>query len=239
MVRLLLLSNSRQPGRGALVHARRELEKFLPYPSGPAVFIPYASVVRSYDEVADEVSPQFETLGWELVSIHKFERYRSIVDSCKAIIVGGGNTFKLLAELYRTRMLERIRGLVRAGTPYVGWSAGTNIAGPTIATCNSMPIVDVDSHEGLGLSPFHFNCHFCEESLCCRAGESRSDRIREFLDLHPEQSVLALPDGCVLTCEKNSISVSNQAVHWFRHRTGVTLIAPGQRLNIPRPTSTQ
>ncbi|HEY1992460.1 MAG TPA: dipeptidase PepE, partial [Gammaproteobacteria bacterium] len=136
--RLLLLSSSRTPGRGYLEHAREPIRAFL----GPGVrrllFIPYASVGRSYQEMTGRVREALEGLGYEVIGLHDAPDPVGALRAAEAVAVSGGNTFRLLHELYRRNLLDVLRDRVRAGLPYLGISAGSNVACPTMQTTNDM-----------------------------------------------------------------------------------------------------
>ncbi|MEN3336080.1 MAG: dipeptidase [Blastocatellia bacterium] len=140
--RLLLLSNSMNSGQGYLEHAETDIKDFLGEPVRKALFIPFAAVRYTFDEFAGRVRECFEHFGYELDSIHTSPDPRQAVRTAEAIIVGGGNTFHLLHHLYQHDLLEPIRTRINAGVPYIGWSAGSNVACPTIKTTNDMPIIE-------------------------------------------------------------------------------------------------
>ena len=141
--RLLLLSNSKNFGQGYLEHAEAHIKDFLGEPVRKALFIPFAAVRYTFDEFADTVRERFEHMGYELDALHASDDPRQAVQTAAAIIVGGGNTFHLLHHLYQRDLLEVIRARVSAGVPYIGWSAGANMACPTIKTTNDMPIIEL------------------------------------------------------------------------------------------------
>ncbi|HEU0007523.1 MAG TPA: dipeptidase PepE [Terriglobia bacterium] len=145
MKRLLLLSNSTNFGELFLQYPISTIQQFL----GPAVsevlFVPYAGVRLSFSDYAARVRDRFCEIGIGVISVHEVENPAAVVEKASAIVVGGGNTFCLLDRLYQNGLVERIRQRVLQGAPYVGWSAGSNVACPTIRTTNDMPIVEPPS----------------------------------------------------------------------------------------------
>jgi dipeptidase E len=205
--RLLLLSNSINYGGEFLEHAVSDIRDFLGTGVGRVLFVPFAGVTRSYDEFAAAVSGRFLEMGYELDPVHKAADKSEAVRRAEAIVVGGGNTFHLLRALYEARLIEAIRERVRAGTPYIGWSAGSNIACPTIRTTNDMPIVEPPSFDALRLVPFQINPHYTDERLANHSGETREQRIAEFIKANPESTVLGLREGSGLRIEGGNVSL--------------------------------
>src|SRR5438270_2281653 len=160
--RLLLLSNSRNFGQGYLEHAEPQIKDFLGEPVRKVLFIPFAAVRYTFAQFADTVRERFGDFGYELDSIHASDDPSQAVQAAEAIIVGGGNTFHLLHHLYQRDLLEPIRARVNAGVPYIGWSAGSNLACPTIKTTNDMPIIEPPGFAALGLVPFQINPHYLD-----------------------------------------------------------------------------
>ncbi|MFT6732246.1 MAG: dipeptidase E [Polaribacter sp.] len=121
------------------------------------------------------------------------------------ILVGGGNTFSLLKQLYKLDLLKIIQDEVKAGKPYIGWSAGSNIAGATIRTTNDMPIVEPPSFDALNLLPWQLNPHYIETNPSGHNGETRQQRLEEFLVANPQSKVIAIPEGTAIICKKKSM----------------------------------
>ena len=143
-------------------------------------FVPYARVpglAVNYDEYAARVRSAFAQMGYAVVALHETADPIAALRGADAIVVGGGNTFHLLNELYAAALLEVIAERARAGTPYIGWSAGSVIACPTIATTNDMPIVAPPSLGASGLVPFHINAHYTDAHPPGHQGETRAERI--------------------------------------------------------------
>jgi dipeptidase E len=193
---LLLLSNSRTHGRPFLEHALEEVRGFLA-DGKRLVFVPFA--LKDHDGYTAVVAEALRPLGVEVVGAHTAADPRDLVRDAGAVFVGGGNTFRLLAALGRTGLLDVIRERVQGGTlRYMGSSAGTNMAAPTIRTTNDMPIVEPDSFEALGLVPFQINPHFLDaDPGSTHMGETREQRLTEFLEEN-DVPVLGMREGAWL-----------------------------------------
>ncbi len=200
-MRLLLLSNSRNPGGGWLDHAGRELADFFGPPggknAGPLLFFPFAAVSMSFDTYTAMARRRFARMGYEVVGAHRVRSSRAIA----GFIAGGGNTFRLLHEMQRRGWLAKTRSEVRRGKPYAGWSAGANLACQTIRTTNDMPVIEPRSLAAMGLLPFQLNPHYTERSLARHGGETRDQRIAQFQRLNPGVPVLGLREGSLLRLE--------------------------------------
>ncbi|MFZ2013509.1 MAG: dipeptidase PepE [Nocardioides sp.] len=177
---LLLMSNGTAPGREYLAHALETLDALLQGVDRVA-FVPYAQ--RSLDAHTEFVAAAMRPLGVEVVGVHRGVEPHRVVESAGAVFVGGGNAFRLLAALYRHGLVQAIQSAVTRGAVYVGSSAGTNVACPTIRTTNDMPIVEPPSLDALRLVPFQINPHYpAAEVLNGHLGETRDERIAEFLE---------------------------------------------------------
>jgi len=196
-VRLLLLSNSRNPGGGWLEHAEEEIRDFLCAGPKRLVFFPFAAVTLSFDAYTAMARRRFARMGYRVTGAHRV----SPGARADALVAGGGNTFRLLDEMQRRGWLAAVRRAVLGGTPYIGWSAGANLACPTIRTTNDMPIVEPLSLAAMGLVPFQLNAHYTERVLARHGGESRDRRIAEFLALNPRVAVLGLREGSLVRVE--------------------------------------
>ena len=205
--RLLLLSNSMNYGQEFLEHAAADIKDFLGAEVRRVLFVPFAGVTRSYDEYAATVGARFEELGYELDSVHRAADAVEAARSAEAIAVGGGNTFHLLRELYEAALVESIRERIQNGVPYIGWSAGSNVACPTIRTTNDMPIVEPQSFNALNLVPFQINPHYTDEQLTNHSGETREQRIAEFLKANTNVTVVGLREGSILRIEGGEIKL--------------------------------
>jgi dipeptidase E len=227
-MRLLLLSNSTNARGTFLAHATAHLERFLGGSVGDALFVPYAAVRVTFDDFAEVVAAAFAPHGCTVRSIHREADPIGAVQSAGAIVVGGGNTFQLLSTLQHHGLIDAIRAAVAAGTPYIGWSAGANVACPTIRTTNDMPIVEPSSFDALSLVPFQINPHFTTARIPDHGGESRIDRLMEFTAANPEMPVLALPEGTMIQVEPAGMVLHGaQAALLLRHGQEPQEVPPG------------
>ena len=207
MKRLLLLSNSTNLGEPYLHYSKNNIKDFLGSEPVEALFIPYAVVTFSYDEYEQKVNNGLQGTGHSVKGIHHFDDTLQAVKEAKAIIIGGGNTWKLLSCLRRNGLLEAIAAKVEAGTPYIGWSAGSNVSCPTICTTNDMPIIDPKGFQAIGLVPFQINPHFMEGRPANHGGESREDRINEYIIENRDMYVVGLREGTMLHYENGKIKL--------------------------------
>lgn len=206
-MRLLLISNSTNPGEQYLDYPKNNIREFLGTEPVKALFIPYAAVTFSFDEYEAKVAERFREIGHDVISIHRFKDPLAAVREAKAIVVGGGNTWKLLKMIRENRLIEIVREKVLSGTPYVGWSAGSNVACPTIMTTNDMPVTQPDSFSAFNLVPFQINPHYLDANPAGHAGETREQRILEFLEMNPEIRVVGLREGTMLLVSGGKIKL--------------------------------
>lgn len=204
-MRLLLISNSTNPGEQYLDYPSEHIKSFLGKERVQALFLPYAAITFSYDEYETKVSQKFRALGHDIVSIHHFCDPVSAVKSAQAIVVGGGNTWKLLKMVRDYNLIEPVKQKVNGETPYIGWSAGSNVACPTIMTTNDMPVVEPDSFAAFSLVPFQINPHYLDTNPPGYAGETREQRIEEFLEVNPGINVAGLREGTMLLREDDKL----------------------------------
>jgi dipeptidase E len=231
MKRLLLLSNSTNFGEPFLRYPLRTIQQFLGPIVSEVLFVPYAGVQISFSDYAARVRERFQEIGSAVTSVHETENPAAAVEKASAIVVGGGNTFCLLDRLYTHGLVERIRERVLRGIPYVGWSAGSNVACPTIRTTNDMPIVEPPSLNALGLVPFQINPHYTDATLPNHGGETRAERLMEFLEMNPTLTVIGLREGTMLRVEDEKIELlGDKPARVFRKGREVIEPAPGDSL---------
>lgn len=205
-MRLLLISNSTNAGEAYLQHPLQSIGTFLKGVH-EVLFVPYAAVSFSYDEYEAKVGARFAELGIKVRSLHRATNPIETVFKAEAIVVGGGNTWHLLQCMQQQGVMLAIAERVRAGVPYVGWSAGSNVACPTIRTTNDMPIVEPKDFNALNLIPFQINPHYLDANPEGHAGETREDRIMEFIVANPSMYVAGLREGSILQYEEGKLTL--------------------------------
>ena len=207
MSKLLLLSNSTMPGTSFFTWPKPHVKAFLGKGINEVAFIPFAAVTLSFDAYEDAVARAFETMGYKVTSVHRTRDKKALIDGAHAVVVGGGNTFALLNRMYEADLIDAVRAKVTAGAPYIGWSAGANLACPTLKTTNDMPVVMPPSFEALNLVPFQINPHYHEMKFQNQGGETRKERLEEFLLLNPGMKVVGLPEGMFIKRIDNKMKV--------------------------------
>jgi dipeptidase E len=227
---LLLLSNSKVHGREYLEHARDAVAEFL---GGRRTvhFAPYA--LADHDAYTARVADALAPLGVEVVGLHRTDDPRRAVESAEVLFVGGGNSFRLLKSIRRLGLIEPVRRRVEAGElAYLGSSAGTNHACPTIRTTNDMPIVQPDSLEAFGLVPFQINPHYQDpDPASTHMGETREERIRQFLEEN-DVAVLGMREGAWLRRRGASLALGGTTgAVLFRRAADPAEIAGGTDLS--------
>lgn len=206
-MRLLLISNSTMAGEPYLNYPKQNIKDFLGEGIKKTLFIPYAGVTFSFDDYAKKVQERFDEIGYIVDPVHRHADPVKAVEEAEAIVVGGGNTFHLVKMMQEQGLIEAIRKKVLSGTPYVGWSAGSNVACPTIRTTNDMPIVEPESFNVCNLIKFQINPHYLDANPDGHAGETREQRIEEFIEANKDITVAGLREGCMFVVENNSIKV--------------------------------
>ena len=160
-MKLLLISNSTNAGEEYLRYPLAEIGRFLQGVREIA-FVPYAAVTFSYAEYEKKVQARFSELGIRVRSVHREKDPAAFIRKAEAVCVGGGNTFALARKMQQQGLMQAILRKIKAGTPYVGWSAGSNVCCPTICTTNDMPIVEPDSFRAIGAVKFQINPHYLD-----------------------------------------------------------------------------
>lgn len=226
MKRLLLISNSTNAGEAYLSWPRPYITAFL---EGTGVkdilFVPYAgvnlsdeSIEQSYDIYEQKVQSVFKELGYGIYSIHKEKDPARAVSKAQAIAVGGGNTFYLVYILHKLGLMNVIRERVLEGMHFMGWSAGANVACPGLFTTNDMPIVQPASFDTLNLVTFQINPHYLDANPAGHGGETRQQRIEEFLAVNREVTVVGLREATLIRVEGEKMELKgSRPMRVFRY----------------------
>jgi dipeptidase E len=193
------------PGEPYLDYPKHEIKNFLGKKEVTALFIPYAAVTFSFDHYLEKVQEKFLEIGHRVVGIHTVKDPVAAVNAAEAIVIGGGNTWQLVRLLHAHHLMAPIRDKVLSGSPYIGWSAGANVACPTLRTTNDMPIIDPLGFDTIRLIPFQINPHYLDAHPEGHAGETREQRILEFLEINPDIWVVGLREGTMLRIEKENL----------------------------------
>ena len=199
--RLLLISNSTLHGSGYLDHCADNIVEFLGDRKTVA-FVPFARPGGiSHDGYTQIARERFAKLGYDLSGVHESADMAAVVRNADAVFIGGGNTFVLLSGLYTNDLIDVIREEIGGGKPYIGTSAGSNVACRSLMTTNDMPIMYPPSFEALGLVPFNLNPHYLDPDPGSKhMGETRETRIREF-HVFNDVPVVGLREGAMLWVE--------------------------------------
>jgi len=228
--RILLISSSKIYGSGFLDHAEAEIRGLLA-DIKRVLYVPYA--LSDHDKLAAMAQERFEKMGYALTSSHKSSNPVQAVNDTDAIFVGGGNTFRLLKALYDRALLGPIRERVAGGMPYMGASAGSNVAGPTIRTTNDMPIVEPPSFDALGLVSFQINPHYIDaDPTSTHMGETREERLMQFLEEN-ETPVVGLREAAMLRIEHGKTTLrGSSGARVFRRGASPEEAVPGAQLDL-------
>jgi len=204
MRNLLLNSSSLLHGHGYMDHCEAAVRDV--YAGVTRVlFVPWA--LQDLDGYTATVRTRLKEMGFEVHGIHEAEDLVAAVNEAEGIFIGGGNTFRLITRMHDSGVMGPIRERVRQGMPYMGSSAGTNVATPTIMTTNDMPIVQPPSFESLGLVPFQINPHYRDpEPNSTHKGETREDRIREYHEMNA-RPVVGLREGAWIRVRGDELAI--------------------------------
>ncbi len=217
MQQLLLISSSRVHGSEFLEHVRDAIDAHL-QSTRRLLFVPYA--LSDHETYLSTIVSALRPLGISVDGIHRASDPVTAVKTAESIFIGGGNSFRLLKTLYDLQLLQPVREAVQGGVPYLGSSAGTNMACPTIRTTNDMPIVQPPSFVALGLIPFQINPHFIDaDPTSTHKGETREQRLEEYLEEN-DVPVVGLREGSWLKVQDDR--------YMLRGKTGAVLFAKGQ-----------
>lgn len=227
--RLLLISNSTLYGGGYLDHAATEIRDFLGT-TKRVLFVPFA--LFDCGGYAAKARERFAAMGYQLESIHQCEDKQQAIKDAEAIFIGGGNTFRLLKALYEFDLLGSIRHLVESGRPFIGSSAGSNVAAPTIKTTNDMPIVEPPSFDALNLISFQINPHYLDPDPASKhMGETREERLLQYLEEN-EMPVVGLREGAMIRIDGGAaILKGSTGARIFRRGHEPVELLPGAPLD--------
>ncbi len=240
-MRLLLISNSTNYGEEYLAWPRPFISDFMASTGAKNIlFVPYAGVGLSPDGNIDSsynlyearVKAVFAELGYNIYSVHREKDPVKAVNEAEAIAVGGGNTFHLVYMMYKTGIMSAIRGKALDGTPYMGWSAGSNVACPTLMTTNDMPIIEPESFKCMNLVPFQINPHYLDANPEGHGGETRQQRIEEFLVVNKEMTVAGLRESSLFEVDGFELKLKgNRPLRVFRHGQAPLEVQQGEDVN--------
>ena len=227
--RILLISNSTVHGRDYLDHVENEIKNFIS-PAMTILFFPFALFDR--DDYAAKAKARFAAMGFTLASAHTIDNPSAAVEKTDAIFIGGGNTFRLLKALQDLDLLEPIRRKVKSGAPYIGSSAGSNVAGPTIKTTKDMPIVQPRSFDSLGLVPFQISPHYLDpDPNSTHMAETQEERILQFLEEN-ETPVVGIREGAWILIENGAVMLKGETgARIFRRGQAPVEVSPGGEIS--------
>lgn len=226
--RILLISNSTVYSRGYLDHVEEQIKSFLGRAT-KILFVPFA--LHDRDTYAAKAKARFAAMGYSVEAAHAVSGTRKAIEQTDAIFVGGGNTFRLLKALQDLDLLDPIRRKVSGGAPYIGTSAGSNVAGPTIKTTKDMPIVQPRSFDSLGVVPFQISPHFQDPDPNSKhMGETQEERILQFLEEN-QTPVTGIREGAWLVCENSAVTLQGDAgARIFRRGEAPVEAKPGDNI---------
>lgn len=230
-MKLLLISNSTNAGEEYLKYPIKEIGRHL-QGIGEIAFVPYAAVTFSYDDYEAKVQHRFDEIGVKVHSVHHDASPRETILRAEAIAVGGGNTFALSKMMQEQELMEAILERIGADVPYVGWSAGSNVCCPTISTTNDMPIVEPASFRAIGAIPFQINPHYLDANPVGHAGETREQRILEYIAANHDVWVVGLREGCMLRyIDRRLELIGSRPMRIFRYGEPAREVVSGDDLS--------
>lgn len=233
MKKLLLISNSTNPGEAYLGWPQDYIREFVSKNEIKTLaFIPFAGVTISWDDYFTRVQDVFEGFEVKLLAVHNVEEPVQVIQQADAIAVGGGNTFHLVHLLQQSGLMEAIRWEAEAGKPYIGWSAGSNVTCPTLKTTNDMPITEPERFQCMGLIPFQINPHYLDVHPSGHGGETREQRIEEFLVANPDIYVAGLREATLLELDGGKLQLKGRsALRLFKQGMTPRELGPGSDLD--------
>ena len=228
MKNLLVASTSTLHGGEYLDYLMPELELHFKN-SKKIIFIPYARPSGiSHEVYTEKVRMAFKKIDKEVVGLHEFQNPVEALQQAEGIFVGGGNTFLLVSQLYKNKVISVLSEVINSGIPYLGCIAGSNIVGKTMQTTNDMPIIYPPSFDTLSAIPFNLNPHYLDsDSQSKHMGETRETRIKEFHSFNTIP-VLGLREGSWLDVKGNDIVLKgNLTARLFRANEVAIEVASG------------
>ena len=229
--RILMISNSTNAGEEYLKYPIERIGAHLKGVS-EVVFIHYAAVTFSYAEYESRVQERFNEIGIRVRSIHREKNPAKAIREAEAICVGGGNTFALTKKMQEQGLMSAILRKIKSGTPYVGWSAGSNVCCPTICTTNDMPIVEPKSFKAINAVRFQINPHYLDANPEGHAGETREQRILEYIEANPRRYVVGLREGCMLLYQGGRLElIGSRPMRIFKKGVETYEVQPGDDLS--------
>jgi dipeptidase E len=232
-MQLLLLSNSTNQGEDYLGWPSEILSGFIKKNNiKSCVFVPYAGVTVTWDDYSKRVQDVFSKWGCTVQSVHAVSNPVLSVSKAECIVVGGGNTFRLVQMMHETGIMAAIREKALTGTPFIGWSAGSNVACPTLCTTNDMPIIQPPSFKTLNLVPFQINPHYLDANPEGHGGETREQRINEFQALNTEVLTVGLREATALYVDGRNLSLlGNRPMRLFVYGKEPVEFQPGDEVS--------
>ena len=232
-MQLLLLSNSTNQGEEYLGWPREILSRFIKNNNlKSCLFVPYAGVTVSWDDYTTRVREVFSQFNCAVKSVHEVNDPVLTVSKADCIVVGGGNTFRLVQMMHETGIMAAVKEKAISGTPFIGWSAGSNVACPSLRTTNDMPIIQPPSFDTLNLIPFQINPHYLDANPEGHGGETREQRINEFQALNTEVIVVGLREATALHVDGNKLHLlGERPMRYFKAGTEPREFKPGEDIN--------
>ena len=225
---LLLISSSNVHGQGYLDHVENEIKDLL---GGirQVVFVPYALFDR--DAYTAKACDRFRQMGVAVESVHLAFNPQDLIDHAEAIFIGGGNTFRLLKALYDHDLLQCVRLRVEQGVPFIGASAGSIVACPTLKTTKDMPVVEPPSFDALHLVNFQISPHYLDpDPASTHMGETQEERITQYLEEN-DRPVIGLREGTWIRVQDGGIQLrGSRTARVFQRGEQAVEVSPGTYL---------